>query len=116
MGFHFDSQLNLGFIWHFRHDLPIWTRESRIRPGMLGRVDVSLVYQIGKRGRWTHFPGRSDWLARWPKNRLLGYRAHLREKMQIHPDRPSSRQLFVNVELEMTRSTLWAFGFEQGGE
>ena len=52
--------VTIGFLWPFRHQLPLSRGVHQY--GVYGRVDVSLVYQIGHRGRWRHFPGRADWL------------------------------------------------------
>ena len=52
--------LTVGFLWHFRHQLPLSSGIHQY--GVFGRIDVSLVYQIGHRGKWLHFPGRADWL------------------------------------------------------
>ena len=52
--------VTVGFLWHFRHTLPL---SSGIRQyGIFGRMDLSLMYQIQHRGKWLHFPGRADWL------------------------------------------------------
>ncbi len=46
----------IGFLWNFRHQLPVTSH------GYVGRVDVSLIYQLERGGRWLHVPGRPDWL------------------------------------------------------
>ena len=51
----------VGFLWHFRHQLPL--SSGNIQYGIFGRIDISLIYQIGHRGKWQHFPGRADWLS-----------------------------------------------------
>ena len=137
----------VGFLWHFRHSLPLTQSRSF---GVFGVVDVSLVYQVDHRGRWVHFPGRAEWMstrdapqwarggiytaayaidvgdetwlyftgaahrhgwyldaswkrrpellalrdktgfckigvAKWPRNRLMGYHAPLREAITLSP-------------------------------
>ena len=47
----------IGFLWNFRHQLPLDAC------GAAGRVDLSLVYQLERGGRWFHVTGRPDWLA-----------------------------------------------------
>ena len=46
----------IGFLWNFRHQLPIGTS------GDTGRVDLSIVYRLERHGKWHHFPGRRDWV------------------------------------------------------
>jgi hypothetical protein len=46
----------IGFLWNFRHQLPVTSC------GNEGRVDISLIYQLERGGRWFHVPGRPDWL------------------------------------------------------
>ena len=60
MGLMPTETATVGFLWQFRHQLPL-TRGSS--SGVFGHVDVSLTYQIEPGGRWLHFPGRPDWLA-----------------------------------------------------
>ena len=50
----------VGFLWHFRHDLP---RTRGNGPGVFGAVDVGLVYQTGEGDCWRHAPGRPDFIA-----------------------------------------------------
>jgi len=47
----------IGFLWNFRHQLPLGVF------GDIGRVDLSIVYQLERHGKWHHFPGRPDWLS-----------------------------------------------------
>jgi len=47
----------IGFLWNFRHQLPIQC------VGDVGRIDLSIVYQLERGGRWFHASGRQDWLA-----------------------------------------------------
>lgn len=52
-----------GFLWNFRHQLPLgWHDSQTFCYGASGRVDLSVVYQIERGGRWLHVPGRPDWL------------------------------------------------------
>jgi hypothetical protein len=139
----------VGFLWQFRHQLP-YLSTTRNQFGNFGRVDISLVYQHERGGKWMHFPGRPDWLTpdrmpewargclytasspvdvgdetwlyitgdthrhgwyldyqwkvdpklralvdpggfthiglvKWPKNRLMGYRAPLLERIELAP-------------------------------
>jgi len=46
----------VGFLWTFRHQLPVQCI------GVMGRVDISIVYQLERGGCWHHLPGRPDWL------------------------------------------------------
>ncbi len=46
----------IGFLWNFRHQLPMQCI------GDTGRVDLSIVYQLERGGRWFHVSGRPDWL------------------------------------------------------
>jgi len=46
----------IGFLWNFRHQLPLSGNS-----GGIGRVDLSLVYQLEQNGRWYHVAGRPDW-------------------------------------------------------
>jgi hypothetical protein len=53
----------VGFLWNFRHQLPLAYYDPMIiHYGGIGRVDLSIVYQIERGGRWLHVPGRPDWL------------------------------------------------------
>ena len=53
----------IGFLWNFRHQRPLGYLESQMKwYGRLGRVDLSIVYQLERGGRWLHLPGRPDWL------------------------------------------------------
>ena len=53
----------IGFLWNFRHQRPLGYLESQMKSyGRLGRVDLSIVYQLERGGRWLHLPGRPDWL------------------------------------------------------
>ncbi len=47
----------IGFLWNFRHQLPmdVW--------GNIGRVDISIVYQLERGGCWQHVSGRPDWIS-----------------------------------------------------
>ena len=51
----------IGFLWHFRHQLPL--SSGNVQYGIFGRIDISLIYQIEHRGKWQHFPGRAAWLS-----------------------------------------------------
>jgi hypothetical protein len=54
----------IGFLWNFRHQLPLGYYEPRsFHYGSIGRVDISIVYQLERGGRWLHVPGRPDWLS-----------------------------------------------------
>jgi hypothetical protein len=46
----------IGFLWNFRHQLPMQCI------GDSGRIDLSIVYQLERGGRWFHVSGRPDWL------------------------------------------------------
>ncbi len=53
----------VGFLWNFRHQLPLGHSPARMAHyGHEGVVDLSLVYQLERGGRWFHLPGRPDWL------------------------------------------------------
>ncbi len=43
----------VGFVWHFRHQLPL--SSGNIQYGIFGRIDISLIYQIGPRGNGCIF-------------------------------------------------------------
>ena len=43
----------VGFVWHFRHQLPL--SSGNIQYGIFGRIDISLIYQIGHRGNGCIF-------------------------------------------------------------
>ena len=60
MGLMPTETATIGFLWQFRHQLPLTRRANS---GVFGHVDVTLAYQIEPGGRWLHFPGRPDWLA-----------------------------------------------------
>ncbi len=164
MGFLPTKGITVGFLWKFRHRLPmtqIQGDSSANNAGVFGHVDISLVYQIDRGGRWVHFPGRTPWmdvkdmpqwakgclytsasaidvgketwlyftgtayqhgwylnnswqideqrktlasdeglsqigLAKWQRNRLMGYRASLLETMQISAD--AGKQLIINAK------------------
>ncbi|MFC1526680.1 hypothetical protein ACFL6X_07720 [Candidatus Latescibacterota bacterium] len=52
----------IGFLWNFRHQQPIGHSEPRaMYYGSVGQVDLSVVYQLERGGRWLHLPGRPDW-------------------------------------------------------
>lgn len=53
----------LGFLWNFRHTLPLGDQEELKQYGNRGPVDLSLVYQLERGGRWLHLAGRPDWLS-----------------------------------------------------
>lgn len=47
----------IGFLWNFRHMLPLaqtW--------GDMGQVGITIVYQLDRGGSWQHVSGRPDWL------------------------------------------------------
>ncbi len=50
----------VGFLWNFRHALPLTPGREY---GVFGAVDVSLVYQPGPGEAWLHVHGRPDFLA-----------------------------------------------------
>jgi hypothetical protein len=53
----------VGFLWNFRHHPPLgYSSASMMHYGHMGNVDLSLVYQLERGGRWWHLPGRPDWL------------------------------------------------------
>jgi len=151
----------VGFLWHFRHQLPLLS-DTRNQFGNFGRIDISLVYQLERGGKWMHFPGRPDWLtpermpdwargclysasspidvgdetwlyftgdvhrhawfldyqwkvdpklkamvdpggfariglAKWPKDRLLGYHAPLLERLELVPRAGAANRLVLNI-------------------
>ena len=49
----------VGLLWQFRHNLP---RRGDSPVGVLGVMDVSLVYQPGPAERWIHASGRQDFI------------------------------------------------------
>ncbi|PKO22233.1 MAG: hypothetical protein CVU38_10570 [Chloroflexi bacterium HGW-Chloroflexi-1] len=54
----------IGFLWNFRHQLPLgYYQPETMRHGDIGRVDLSIVYQTERGGRWRPVPGRPDWLS-----------------------------------------------------
>ena len=57
MGWMPTAGATFGFLWNFRHQLPFDIS------GNLGRIDLSLVYQLEADGRWRHVTGRPDWLS-----------------------------------------------------
>ena len=140
----------IGFLWNFRHLPPLgYHAPHMFHYGWIGSVDLSIVYQLERGGRWLHVTGRPDWvrasdapswasgalytaahpidvgeetwlyftgtrdqhswcgqgidssafrrdllgkggfarigLMKWPKDRILGYRAVLPERIQIAP-------------------------------
>jgi hypothetical protein len=67
----------VGFLWNFRHQLPLG-----INCGSIGRVDLSIVYQTELNGRWQHVPGRPTWLSadqapQWARSALYTAAASL---------------------------------------
>jgi len=50
----------VGFIWQFRHSLPLTTDSCA---GVFGIVDVSLAYQCGRGERWLHPYGGRDFIS-----------------------------------------------------
>jgi hypothetical protein len=54
---------NIGFLWNFRHTLPLGDQDGLKQYGNRGPVDISLVYQLERGGGWLHLPGRPDWLS-----------------------------------------------------
>lgn len=142
----------LGILWNFRHLPPLgYHAPQMLHYGWIGSVDLSIICQPERGGRWLHLPGRPDWLAaadappwargalytasspievgdetwlyftgtldqhgrcgygadeeawrrgqverggfarigllRWPRHRLIGYRAYLPERLQLAPRR-----------------------------
>ena len=59
MGMMPACRATVGFLWHFRHDLPLTPGRDT---GIYGVVDVSLVYQPGPGEAWLHVHGRPDFL------------------------------------------------------
>jgi len=54
----------IGFLWNFRHLPPLGHHEPHMwHYGRIGSVDLSVVCQPERGGRWLHLPGRPDWLA-----------------------------------------------------
>ncbi|PKO23836.1 MAG: hypothetical protein CVU38_01815 [Chloroflexi bacterium HGW-Chloroflexi-1] len=54
----------VGFLWNFRHQLPIaYYEPGMFHYGDVGRVDITIVYQTERGGRWQHVTGRPDWLS-----------------------------------------------------
>lgn len=144
-----------GFLWNFRHQLPVSTHGSE------GQVDISIVCQLARGGSWRHVSGRPDWLstrdapawargalytasspievgdetwlyftgtsdrhgwcgdrvkysewckdvaarggfarvglARWPRGRLIGYRADMVERVVLAARKAASSRLALNV-------------------
>jgi hypothetical protein len=61
VGLYPGPTVTIGFLWNFRHHAP--RGDTRYgRQGRIGCVDISLVYQTERGGRWQHLPGRPDWL------------------------------------------------------
>lgn len=53
----------IGFLWNFRHQSPLGHHPPLMAYyGRTGTVDLSVVYQLERGGRWLHLPGRPDWL------------------------------------------------------
>ncbi len=53
----------IGFLWNFRHQTPLGHHPPLMAYyGWTGTVDLSVVYQLERGGRWFHLPGRPDWL------------------------------------------------------
>ena len=59
MGMMPAGQGTVGFIWQFRHHPPYRPTGSS---GQFGPVDVTLAFQAREGERWTHLPGRKDFL------------------------------------------------------
>lgn len=53
----------IGFLWNFRHQLPLGQHPTVGHYGQIGCVDLSVVYQIERGGCWRHVSGRPDWLS-----------------------------------------------------
>ena len=54
---------SIGFLWNFRHLPPLGHHEPHMwHYGSIGSVDLSIVYQLERGGRWLHVSGRPDWL------------------------------------------------------
>lgn len=54
----------VAFAWMFRHQPPLGRSPERLWTyGSLGQVDLVLLYQLERGGRWLQLPGRPDWLA-----------------------------------------------------
>ena len=53
----------LGMLWNFRHLPPLGVHPGQLLTyGATGSVDLTLVCQPERGGRWLHLPGRPDWL------------------------------------------------------
>ena len=53
----------IGFLWNFRHLQPLGHGvDESMFYGNQGQVDLSIVYQLERGGRWLHVTGRPDWL------------------------------------------------------
>lgn len=152
----------IGFLWTFRHQTPLGHHPPLMAYyGWTGTVDLSLVYQLERGGRWFHLPGRPDWLraldapawaqgalytssspvevgeetwlyftgtkdrhgwcghgvdynaytkaaatgggfariglAKWRRNRLIGYQAVLPERLHLSPQPGSQPRLALNL-------------------
>lgn len=53
----------IGFLWNFRHQLPLGHHPSVGSYGSIGSVSVSIVCQLERSGGWRHVSGRPDWLS-----------------------------------------------------
>ena len=53
----------IGFLWNFRHQLPLGHDESIGHYGRTGGVDISIVCQLERGGCWRHVSGRPSWLS-----------------------------------------------------
>ena len=53
------GEATIGFVEHFRHQLP---RTDRVHTGVYGVCDVGLAYQHAEGYRWLHPSGRRDFL------------------------------------------------------
>ena len=63
VGLYPGPTVTIGFLWNFRHQAPLSSNARFGRFGGIGCVDVSLVYQTERGGRWQHLPARPDWMA-----------------------------------------------------
>jgi hypothetical protein len=63
VGLYPGPTVTIGFLWNFRHQAPLSSSARSGRWGGIGCVDISLVYQTERGGRWQHLPGRPDWMA-----------------------------------------------------
>lgn len=60
MGMQPAGQGTVGFIWHFRHQLP---RSAGHQAGVFGVVDVGLAFQERAGDAWRHVYGRPDFIS-----------------------------------------------------